>query len=368
MINLIGWTAPDWLVVFALLLLTALIHIVVALLCRGAIQRALRSQTVWDELVLQAARRPLVLLIWAYGIYFAISYLRQSSENSWAEVTWFDNAIRVGIVAAIAWFGLRFVASAETVLLRLQRQQNSIESISGKLARDETSLAAISKLLRACIFITAALLVLQQLGVSISGLLAFGGVGGLVLGFAAQQLLANFFGGLMLYLERPFKVGDWVRSPEKDIEGTIEDIGWRLTRIRTFDQRPIYVPNSIFNSITVENASRMLNRRIHLTLGIRYQDFQLLPHILADIRALLASDAGIDQQQTTIVNFDNFGSYSLDIYLSCYTRTCDWAEYHACRERILLAIGAIINQRHADFAFPTSTLWLNQDQPKPTPR
>ena len=143
---------------------------------------------------------------------FAISYLRQSSENSWAEVTWFDNAIRVGIVAAIAWFGLRFVASAETVLLRLQRQQNSIEPIGGKLARDETSLAAISKLLRACIFITATLLVLQQLGVSISGLLAFGGVGGLVLGFAAQQLLANFFGGLMLYLERPFKVGDWVRS------------------------------------------------------------------------------------------------------------------------------------------------------------
>ena len=69
----------------------------------------------------------------------------------------------------------------------------------------------------------------------------------------------------------------------------------------------------------------------------------------------------------SIVNFDNFGSYSLDIYLSCYTRTCDWAEYHACRERILLAIGAIINQRHADFAFPTSTLWLNQDQPTPTP-
>ena len=289
MINLIGRTAPDWLVVFALLLLTALVHLVFALLYRSAIQRALRSQTVWDELVLQAARRPLVLLIWAYGIYFAISYLRQSSENSWAEVTWFDNAIRVGIVAAIAWFGLRFVASAETVLLRLQRQQNSIEPIGGKLARDETSLAAISKLLRACIFITAALLVLQQLGVSISGLLAFGGVGGLVLGFAAQQLLANFFGGLMLYLERPFKVGDWVRSPEKDIEGTIEDIGWRLTRIRTFDQRPIYVPNSIFNSITVENASRMLNRRIHLTLGIRYQDFQLLPRILADIRALLAS-------------------------------------------------------------------------------
>jgi len=85
-------------------------------------------------------------------------------------------------------------------------------------------------LLRASIVITAALVILQNLGFSISGVLAFGGVGGIAVGFAAKDLLANFFGGLTVYMDRPFVVGDWVRSPDKNIEGTVEHIGWRLTR------------------------------------------------------------------------------------------------------------------------------------------
>src|SRR5690606_30903944 len=105
---------------------------------------------------------------------------------------------------------------------------------------------AISKLLKAAAIITAMLVLLQSLGFSVSGVLAFGGIGGIAIGFAARDLLANFFGALMLYFDRPFAVGDWVRSPDREIEGTVEDIGWRLTRIRTFDQRPLYVPNSIF--------------------------------------------------------------------------------------------------------------------------
>ena len=104
---------------------------------------------------------------------------------------------------------------------------------------------------------------MQALGYSISGVLAFGGIGGIAVGFAAKDLLANFFGGLMIYLDRPFSVGDWIRSPDKNIEGTVEEIGWRLTRIRTFDKRPLYVPNSTFTQISVENPSRMLNRRIY---------------------------------------------------------------------------------------------------------
>ena len=116
---------------------------------------------------------------------------------------------------------------------------------------------AMAKLLRLSVIITAGLVVLQTLGFSISGVLAFGGVGGIAVGFAARDLLANFFGGLMIYLDRPFSVGDWVRSPDRNIEGTVERIGWRLTVIRTFDKRPLYVPNSVFANIAVENPSRM---------------------------------------------------------------------------------------------------------------
>ena len=103
-------------------------------------------------------------------------------------------------------------------------------------------------------------------------MLTFGGVGGLIVGLAAKDLLSNFFGGMMIYFDRPFKVGDWIRSPDRQIEGTVERIGWRMTIIRTFDKRPLYVPNSVFSSIVVENPSRMLNRRINETFGLRYQD------------------------------------------------------------------------------------------------
>ena len=77
---------------------------------------------------------------------------------------------------------------------------------------------------------------------------------------------------MFVYLDRPFAVGDWVRSPDREIEGTVENIGWRVTRIRTFDKRPLYIPNSIFSQIAVENPSRMSNRRIKETIGIRYDD------------------------------------------------------------------------------------------------
>ena len=106
---------------------------------------------------------------------------------------------------------------------------------------------------------------------------------GIAVGFAAKDLLANFFGGLMVYLDRPFAIGDWIRSPDREIEGTVEEIGWRVTCIRTFDKRPIYVPNSVFTQVTVENPSRMLNRRIYETIGVRYDDAAKVRDIITDV-------------------------------------------------------------------------------------
>jgi MscS family membrane protein len=139
-------------------------------------------------------------------------------------------------------------------------------------------------LLRVSVIITAILVALQSLGFNISAVLAFGGIGGIAVGFAAKDLLANFFGGLMIYLDRPFSVGDWIRSPDRSIEGTVEKIGWRLTSIRTFDKRPLYIPNSMFANISVENPSRMTHRRIYETIGVRYEDNKHLPSLLTMLK------------------------------------------------------------------------------------
>ena len=166
----------------------------------------------------------------------------------------------------------------------------------------------------------------------------------------------------MIYLDKPFKVGDWVRSPDRAIEGTVEDIGWRLTRIRTFDKRPLYIPNAMFSSIVVENPSRMSNRRIYEKLGIRYQDGALMEPICRDVEKMLKEHEEIDKDLTLMVNFDTYGASHLEFFVYTFTRTTDWAKYHQVKQDVLLAIMKIVEDHGAEFAFPTRTLHMVNEQ------
>ena len=178
------------------------------------------------------------------------------------------------------------------------------------------------------------------------------------MGFAAKDLLANFFGGFIIHLDRPFKVGDWVRSPDRNIEGTVEHIGWRLTTIRTFDKRPLYVPNAAFTTIAVENPSRMTNRRISETIGIRYADVHSMKKIVDEIRDMLKNHEDIAADETLIVNFLAFNASSLDIMVYAFTKTTQWVRFHEVKEDVLLKISDIIESHGAEVAFPTRTLHL----------
>ncbi|BBM66371.1 hypothetical protein VA249_30170 [Vibrio alfacsensis] len=163
----------------------------------------------------------------------------------------------------------------------------------------------------------------------------------------------------MIYFDRPFKVGDWIRSPDRQIEGTVERIGWRMTSIRTFDKRPLYVPNSVFSNIVVENPSRMLNRRIFETIGLRYDDADKVPAIIDEVREMLKNHKDIDARQTLIVNFDSFGASSLNFFIYTFTKTVNWIRYHEVKQDVLLQVMAIIKKHDADIAFPTQTLKLD---------
>ena len=204
----------------------------------------------------------------------------------------------------------------------------------------------------------------QTLSFQITGLLALGGVGGIAVGFAAKDLVANFFGGLTIYLDRPFTVGEWIRSPDKAIEGTVEYISWRHTRVRAFNKNAIYVPNALFTSIVVENPSRMSHRRIKETIGLRYDDFEQVAPIVADSRAMLNDHPDIDATQTLIVNFNAYGASSLDLMVYAFTKTVVWVDYHAAKQDVLLKIGEIIDRHGAQIAFPTQTLNLVGAEPE----
>jgi MscS family membrane protein len=250
------------------------------------------------------------------------------------------------IIGALAWFLVRLIQHGEK------------KFIEGEKPADPTTVDAIAKLLKVSVVITSILVVLQTLGFSISGVVAFGGIGGMAVGFAAKDLLANFFGGLTIYLDRPFTVGDWVRSPDRDIEGTVENIGWRLTCIRTFDKRPLYVPNAVFTTIAVENPSRMLNRRIKETIGIRYDDAGKMAPIVDKVKDMLTNHPEIDTNRTLIVNFNAFAPSSLDFFIYTFTKTTNWTFFHEVKQDVMLKIIDIIEEAGAECAFPTSTLHL----------
>lgn len=301
----------------------------------------------WDDMLLEALKAPVSTLIWCWPATVSLGIILESELND--KIDWLSTLKLILIISILVWTLMRLITNVEEYVLEHQK-------------RDETTVQAIAKVARLFFATLGVLTIMQAFGLSLSGLLTFGGVGGLIVGLAAKDLLSNFFGGLMIYFDRPFKVGDWVRSPDREIEGTVERIGWRMTIIRTFDKRPLYVPNSVFSSIVVENPSRMLNRRIYEKIGLRYDDAEKVPELINAIKEMLKAHKDIDARQTLIVNFDSFGPSSLNFFIYTFTKTVNWVRYHEVKQDVLLQVITIIKEHNADIAFPTQTLKLDPIQ------
>lgn len=341
--------ADSWIVqVFVVVFLALIFDWIQKRLVNRLYEKLKKTHNYWDDALVDAIRVPLSALIWLVGVTFAADIVRHRTEAFIFEAV---GPIRnVGVIAIITWFMVRFIKRAEDNVVN----KNVLKDAS----YDRTTADAIAKLLRLSVIITAALVILQTLGYSISGVLAFGGVSGIAVGFAARDLLANFFGGFVVYMDRPFVVGEWIRSPDKEIEGTVEEIGWRVTRIRTFDKRPLYIPNAVFSTISVENPSRMSNRRIYETVGIRYDDAGKMGAIVDDVREMLRTHPEIDAGQTLIVNFTTFAASSLNFFVYAFTKTREWVKYHEVKQDVLLKVIDIIEKHGAECAFPTTTVHI----------
>lgn len=337
--------------VFALIFLTMVVNFLLKKFLDRLEVKFSKTKNAWDDAFLASVREPARYFVWVQGMSAAIGVMSLNTESEYYQ--YFEPLKSLASIFIVSWFLVRFIREAESNLLKPGYTNEPM---------DETTIIAISKLLRASVIITACLVALQTFGYSVSGVLAFGGIGGIAVGFAAKDLLANFFGGLMIFMDRPFSVGDWVRSPEKQIEGTVEHIGWRLTTIRTFDKRPLYVPNSVFASICVENPSRMTNRRIYETIGVRYCDFAQVGKIVEDIKEMLRNHPEIDNNQTMIVNFNNFGPSSLDFFIYTFTKTTEWIKFHEIKQDVLFRVMELIEKKGAQVAFPTSTVHLVKDE------
>jgi MscS family membrane protein len=168
----------------------------------------------------------------------------------------------------------------------------------------------------------------------------------------------------MIHLDRPFNVGEIIRSPEKQIEGRVEHIGWRQTRIRATNMALIYVPNALFTSIVIENPSRMSHRRIREVIGLRYDDLEKMPVIVADVLAMLKNHPDIDPapntEQAVVAAFNEFADSSVNFVFQALIKNTNLTQFHAIKQAILLEVSSIISKHGAEIAFPTRTLHLLQ--------
>lgn len=350
-----NWASDNhWVVfVFTTIFFTLVARVIAKFVFDRLAKKLELTKNSYDDALLFAIRKPVSWAIWILGFLWAAQIAREQADNGTFEFI-IEPARELSVIFLIAWFALRFIHALESNYAN--RDKSSSKDKSNTREVDMHTAQAVGKLLRASVVITALLISLQTVGFSVEGVLAFGGIGGIAVGFAARDMLANFFGAIMLFLDKPFTVGEWIRSPDKDIEGTVEEIGWRMTHIRTFDQRPLYVPNSTFANLTVENPDRMYNRRIYEYIGVRYNDITSLPAILQDVKGFLENHPAIDTHRTLMVNLVQFSASSVDFFIYTFTRTTVWTEFHKIKEEVLFEIAEIISKHKAEMAFPTQTL------------
>ena len=312
------------------------------------IRRAEASRNIWQMAIFGSLNPPVRGVVWIVGLTIVVGYLTRDGEFSLLS-RFFPPTRDVAVIGVVVWFLLRAVGKVEAGLMAHARAR--------RREVDPTAADAIGKLIRAAILITAMLVALQSLGFSIAGILAFGGIGGIAIGFAAQGLVANLFGGLTVYASRLFKVGEWIVMPGTEVMGEVQHIGWRATRVMGFDRRPFYVPNALFNTAVLINHSRMTSRRIQEYVHLRYRDFDKVKAIVADANAMLNEHPGI-QHDFFVFQMDSYGDYALRLFLYAFTKGTDYNEYMRIKEDILLRIGEIVHKHGAELAVPTSTVLM----------
>lgn len=309
-------------------------------------RRSISSADHWGEKVDHIFFLPFQILLWILGLTLVVEILGRRFDFSFFE-SYIEAFRSTGLVFCLAWIIMRWKGEALRAFLHTGIAQKKVDS---------GFVQVIGRILSVMIVIIATMIVLQIWGLDIAPLIAFGGVGAAAVGFAAKDVLANFFGGMMLHINRPFMTGDYVIVNKEGVEGYVEEIGWNITTIRDKDKRPIYLPNALFSNVLVINSSRMTHRRIELKIPLRYEDFSKIPSLTDSIKKAISLHPDIDTHLPVLVLFNAFNEYSLDLIVDVYTLKTRYDHYLQSRHEILLLIYNEVKQASAEMPFPTMQL------------
>lgn len=306
-----------------------------------------KAPTSFLSNVFLSYEKPIQLLFLILGIYIAADFFPYFNEHGKLFLT----LIKASIVFVISW-GLYNLSSTSSLLLTKLNTKFNFEI-------DEILIPFLSKALRALVVIISISVIAQVFGYEISGLVAGLGIGGLAISLAAKDAIANLFGGIVIITEKPFSIGDWILTPS--VEGTVEDITFRSTRIRTFAQAVVTVPNATLANESITNWSWMGKRQITFQLRLAHDTHkEQLKIVVQKIEDLLRNHPEI-HQETIHVRFDQFMENGFGVFLYFFTKTTIWADFLKVKEEINFAILDILEQENVKMAIPSRILYFDKD-------
>jgi len=305
---------------------------------------AKKTSTYYDNRIISALKGPLSFTFIIIGLHlFFILIFKESVV--------IKNILNTLVVYTVFW----------AILAISEALREFIYAATGKFNPDLSKeignfILAIWKILIAGIGLGA---MLQVWGINVTALVASLGIGGLAFALAAKDTAANLFGSFSLLADKSIRIGEWIKV--NGVEGTVENIGMRTTKVRSFQKSLITVPNHIVANHPIENFSRRGIRRIKMHIGLTYStNSEQIIKIMEELKEMLKGHEGISQNDSLMVNFDTFGDSSLNIFIYTFTKTANWEKYLDIRENVNLEIMKIVENNGSSFAFPSQSIYVEQ--------
>lgn len=316
--------------------------LLVKLIVNGALRLTVKTATKYDDKIIKNLKRPLNLAFLIFAIYIFFSVLL------------INNKIISLILSSMLIFDFFWIIWA------------IIDGLHGLIYKSVSKLTPnlssslggfVMRIIKIIVWVSAISSILSLWGINVTALFASLGLGGLAFALAAKDTAANLFGSIAILMDKSIKVGDWIKVDK--IEGIVEDVGMRTTKIRTFHKSLIAVPNQIIANNPIENFSRRSIRRIKMTIGLTYNTTNTqVETIIQEIKNMLKNHPRIVQNETMLVNFNNFGDSAKEIFIYTFTDTAIWQEYLKIREDIQYKIEDIVLKNGSGFAFPSHSLYI----------
>ena len=348
---LLGITLGQYLLAFLSILLSILLrHVFGTIVVRLLRRITRRTRTDLDDMVLTAIEQPLSFAFIIAGLYAAAFVLKLPDDPVDVHRLFFG-VLTILVIIDVTWLVFRLIDAVSLYFASITAKTKS--------TLDDQLVPIIRKTLKIFFGVLAFVFAVQNLGYSVASLLAGLGIGGLAVALAAKDTISNFFGSVTILLDRPFSVGDWIETAGE--EGVVEEIGFRSTRIRTFGKTELSIPNSTLANSVVNNWSRMPIRRVKITVGVTYESSaDQMNDAVEGIRQILRDNTEV-HQGFFLVNFTDFGSSSLDIFVYYFTTTTVWAEYLRIRQEVNVSIMRLLESLGMEIAFPTRTVYLKPE-------